>query len=756
VGGVRPSTDRASRVLAVFLAVGFAETVGQVLLARELLVNFQGNELSLGVILACWLLLTGLGSWLLGKVAGRISAKPQLFVVTVVLYAVVLPVQLLLARVANTLVGVAPGQVPGLAAIVLAALIVLTPLCLLHGFQFPYACRILAGRKGRAPEQAAGLYIAEALGSMAGGILFAYLLVHYLEHLTIAAFTVVFNLAAGLLLLSPVISYRFLPGKLIIGALCLAVVLGLGSGSVQRLELLSSRRQWRGHDLVSVENTVYQNIAVTRKAGQLNFFANGLLLFTSPVPDITFVEEIVHFPLLHHARPRSVLLIGGAVGGVLDEITKHPVEIHYVEPDPRIIRTAERYLPAGFPDDARITVEYTDGRLFLERTTRAFDMVIMNLPPPSTLQVNRFYSREFFEAVRAVLRDRGVFAFGIPSSEAYITEEMLRLNRSIHSTLKEVFPAVAVIPDDYTILLASDDPALPALDAAAIGSRLADRGLETRLFTSHYVEHKLRPERVSRLSGYLHESGEINHDRRPIATFHSLALWNAKFHPRLRGAFELAGNVRGFWLAAVPPLLLLPVLRPRARRKPGAYPVALALFTSGFAGMTFTIMLLFLFQLSYGHLYQKIGVLTAAFMLGLAAGGWAMKRRMNSVSGGVPVLSSIVVVLALYACALPWLALLLSGGHGVAGEFPFSILNFGGGFLIGLQFPLACGISLRRAGSVAPAVGLLYAVDLWGSVLGAVLAAILLIPVLGVVQTGLVVGALSLTAGAVLFIDNRR
>lgn len=39
-------------VLVVFLAVGFGETVGQVLLIRELLTNFQGNELSLGVVLA--------------------------------------------------------------------------------------------------------------------------------------------------------------------------------------------------------------------------------------------------------------------------------------------------------------------------------------------------------------------------------------------------------------------------------------------------------------------------------------------------------------------------------------------------------------------------------------------------------------------------------------------------------------------------------------------------------------------------------
>ncbi len=37
------------------------------------IINFQGNELSLGVILANWMLLMALGSWQLGKLADRPS-----------------------------------------------------------------------------------------------------------------------------------------------------------------------------------------------------------------------------------------------------------------------------------------------------------------------------------------------------------------------------------------------------------------------------------------------------------------------------------------------------------------------------------------------------------------------------------------------------------------------------------------------------------------------------------------------------------
>ena len=56
-------------LLFALLTVGFGETVEQVLLIRELLVNFQGNDLSLGIIFACWLFVIAFGSWGLGRFA---------------------------------------------------------------------------------------------------------------------------------------------------------------------------------------------------------------------------------------------------------------------------------------------------------------------------------------------------------------------------------------------------------------------------------------------------------------------------------------------------------------------------------------------------------------------------------------------------------------------------------------------------------------------------------------------------------------
>jgi len=738
-------------VLIAFLAVGFGETVGQVLLIRELLVNFQGNELSLGVVLTCWLLMMALGSWGLGKFARRLPSHPSAFVFTIVLYCFILFSQLLLARTVNIVIGVRPGETTGLLSISSACLLVLTPLCLLHGFQFPLACQILAAQGGMPSVQIGRIYIAEALGSMAGGAFFTYVLVHYLSHLEIAALVILLNLGAGLFLTKPLLCRRFIVSKTLVLGLCLAGIIVLSSGLLAKLEFVSPQWQWQGHQLISSRNSVYQNIAVTQKEGQLNFFASGVLLFTAPVPDIKYVEEIAHFPLLYHSHPQKTLLLGGGMGGVLEEVVKHhPNEVFYVELDPLIIEIAEKYLPSTPSKYPGVTVVSTDGRLFVERSEAKFDVVIMNLPSPSTLQVNRFYTQEFFEKVQEILSHQGVFAFGLPSAEAYMSEEMLRLNRSVFRALKEVFPAVLVIPDDFSLFLASSDTTLLSQGEQEICQRLEQRGVETKLLNRAYIKHKLSLERISRLTAYLEIPEQINSDRRPISTFFNLALWNAMFHPEFKPVFDFALRIKLWWF--LPPALLffLPILTNLRRKEFPIFSVALSLVTTGFAGMTFSIALFFAFQLSYGYLYQKIGILTAAFMLGLALGCWGMNRVIGKVKRGVFVLGWIQAAVAIYAFSLPWLISGLARTWLIPGEVPFSFLNLVAGFLTGLEFPLANQIYLQRNKGVASVVGWLYAADLWGSVFGALFTAVLLVPVLGLISTCFATGILNLATFALL------
>jgi spermidine synthase len=72
------------------------------------------------------------------------------------------------------------------------------------------------------------------------------------------------------------------------------------------------------------------------------------------------------------------------------------------------------------------------------------------------------------------------------------------------------------------------------------------------------------------------------------------------------------------------------------------------------------------------------------------------------------------------------------------------LLNGAAGFLVGAQFPLANRLWLRGRDSQPGREGALYASDLIGAFLGSILASVLLIPVLGVLETCLLAALLKL------------
>jgi len=67
-----------SLIFALLLR-GFASLIIEVLLIRELLVTFSGNELSIGIILANWLILIALGSFVLGRFADKVKYKIEIY-----------------------------------------------------------------------------------------------------------------------------------------------------------------------------------------------------------------------------------------------------------------------------------------------------------------------------------------------------------------------------------------------------------------------------------------------------------------------------------------------------------------------------------------------------------------------------------------------------------------------------------------------------------------------------------------------------
>jgi len=70
------------------------------------------------------------------------------------------------------------------------------------------------------------------------------------------------------------------------------------------------------------------------------------------------------------------------------------------------------------------------------------------------------------------------------------------------------------------------------------------------------------------------------------------------------------------------------------------------------------------------------------------------------------------------------------------------MLNVVGEFLVGSQFPLTNQLLLRDRDEKNGLVGVLYASDLVGAFLGSIIVSVILIPVLGILETCLLVAML--------------
>ena len=91
-------------------------------------------------------------------------------------------------------------------------------------------------------------------------------------------------------------------------------------------------------------------------------------------------------------------------------------EVTAVELDPWLVEFTRRLLPSNNrPPNMRLA--YGDGRLFLQQAASSYDLIVLNLPPPVTMQLNRFYSAEGFADLAKALTPHGVAVISLPGME---------------------------------------------------------------------------------------------------------------------------------------------------------------------------------------------------------------------------------------------------------------------------------------------------------------------------------------------------
>ena len=733
--------------------MGLSSIVAQIVLLRELLISFLGNELTLGIILANWLILVAIGAVIIGKTVEKVERKIEVFAYFQLLFSVAFPFAIYLSRIFKNILLTTPGEALGFAPIFYSSFLILLPVTLPQGALFTCGCNLYSQYIKKDISSIGMVYVFESIGSIIGGLLMTFLLLQYLNSFEIAFIISLANTLISTLLLwsndpSPSLRIRNLPRGLSIVLAILFVYILLTPLS-KEIHLSSIHSQWRNLNVIHHENSTYGNIVVAKRGEQFTFFTDGVPSITTPVPDIASIEDFVHFSMLFHEKPESVLILSGGAGGMIHEILKYPViRVDYVELNPLLLKLIKKFstsLTQFELSDKRVKIHYTDGRFYVKRTQDGFDMIFIGLSAPQQLQTNRLFSSEFFYIVKGKMNPGGIIGLSLPGSMTYVSPELRDLNGCILDTLKSVYRYVRVIPGDVNLYLASDYKKLETLTAGEMIQRLEERKIRTSSFTKSYIEYRLH----ERWLKWFLQSMEgrrvhINSDFRPIGVFLSLSYWNALFSPYLTGIFKRFEGLR-LSIMTVGMAIFTFAITAIFMKKPSLsrQSITYAIFTTGLVGMIFNLAVIFTFQTFYGYLYQQIGLLIAIFMLGVALSSFFITYRLDRIKRDSLLFLKIEIVVILFSFLFPFVFSIPSQYLDKKAVslliYPvFLIMSFFSGAWIGLQFPLASKIYLGtplKGETLGHTAGLLYGADLLGGFFGGLFGGILLLPILGLKES---------------------
>ncbi|GIY79330.1 spermidine synthase [Caerostris extrusa] len=206
------------------------------------------------------------------------------------------------------------------------------------------------------------------------------------------------------------------------------------------------------------EKSKYQDVLVfeTKKWGRVLVLDDSVQC--TELDEFSYQEMVSFIPLNSHPNPKNnihfpfqqVLVIGGGDGGVVREVSKHPLveSVTLCELDEKVIEASKKYLPfmsKGF-ESPKLTLHIKNGVEFMQNHQNEFDLKTTHFisGPAACL-----FQKPYYESLKRALKPGGIV---ISQGESFwydkdLVTELLRICRSI-------FPVV-----DYGVSYVTSFPA---------------------------------------------------------------------------------------------------------------------------------------------------------------------------------------------------------------------------------------------------------------------------------------------------------
>jgi len=285
-----------------------------------------------------------------------------------------------------------------------------------------------------------GLYALNAFSAIVGSLSAGWILLPAIGFARSAWLAGILIAGAGLINAKP--SKRLVLGGFAIAALLVAVVFESGVGRTRAQGGFHRQDGKSGKVLDSYEGPDVTVSAVEYSNGERVIIVDGFVATQQSLPGETFSSEhymawMGHLPMLLHPDPKSALVICFGTGQTANAVRKeNPRSLDIIDVNPRIFKLAHHFASnENVLDDSRVSKIVMDGRAYLRRTDKTYDVITLEPMPPNFSGVNALYSKEFYEFTAQRLGPDGVIAQWVPF---HIVAP--RYSASIAKTFQSVFP----------------------------------------------------------------------------------------------------------------------------------------------------------------------------------------------------------------------------------------------------------------------------------------------------------------------------
>lgn len=283
-------------------------------------------------------------------------------------------------------------------------------------------------------------------GSLIGGLFFAFVGLPYLG-LTYTPFILGFiNLSVSFWMFLVLKEFLQPKQKKLLKILYVIVTTGLLFGVYFAKPIILFGEQAKYADkIIFTKQTKHQKIIVTKWQKWHSLYINGNQQLS------TFDEFMYHEPMVHTAlglskNKKNILVLGGGDGCIVRELLKYDAikNITLVDLDNQMIEIGKKNkiftdLNQNALDSPKLNIVIQDAFTFLEKTNQMFDVILVDLPDPNSVDLNKLYTKEFYRLSANKMSEEGVFITQ-SGSPYYATKAFYCINKTIKSAGLHTYP----------------------------------------------------------------------------------------------------------------------------------------------------------------------------------------------------------------------------------------------------------------------------------------------------------------------------